>query len=256
MKFIQDVLHLLSRQWRITMRMPIFLVVSIVQPITWMLLFSQLFGKITMLGGFGGGSYVQFLAPGIAIMSALFGSGYAGMGLLNDIDRGVVDRFLATPVSRSALIVARVTHACMTVSIQGGVILCVAMILGARPRAHVLSFLAVLIAAALLGGGMAGISNAMAILTRRQETMFAVLNFTMLPMIYLSSMIMAKALMPKWIQTVSTYNPVDWAVTVARNGFEGKAFATFGWQLLALAGFTVFFAMLATRAFRRYRATM
>ncbi len=255
MKFIQDVLHLLSRQWRITMRMPIFLVVSIVQPITWMLLFSQLFGKITMLGGFGS-SYVQFLAPGIAIMSALFGSGYAGMGLLNDIDRGVVDRFLATPVSRSALIIARVLHACMTVSIQGGVILGVAMILGARPRAGVASFAAVLIAAALLGGGMAGISNAMAILTRRQETMFAVLNFTMLPMVYLSSMIMAKALMPKWIQTVSRYNPVDWAVTVARNGFEGKDFAVFGWQLLFLACFTTFFAIVATRAFRRYRATM
>src|SRR5580658_11174066 len=255
MKFIQDVLHLLSRQWRITMRMPIFLVVSIVQPITWMLLFSQLFGKITMLGGFGG-SYVQFLAPGIAIMSALFGSGYAGMGLLNDIDRGVVDRLLATPVARSALIIARVLHACMTVCIQGGIILGVAMILGARPHAGVAGFAAVLIAASLLGGGMAGISNAMAIITRRQEAMFAVLNFTMLPMVYLSSMIMAKALMPKWIQTVSTYNPVDWAVTVARNGFEGKEFATFGWQLLWLACFTVFFAMLATRAFRRYRATM
>jgi ABC-2 type transport system permease protein len=255
MKFIQDVLHLLARQWRITMRMPIFLVVSIVQPITWMLLFSQLFGKITMLGGFGS-SYVQFLAPGIAIMSALFGSGYAGMGLLNDIDRGVVDRLLATPVTRSALIVARVLHACMTVSVQGSVILGVAMILGARPKAGIASFGAVLLAAALLGGGMAGISNAMAIITRRQEAMFAVLNFTMLPMVYLSSMIMAKNLMPNWIRTVCRYNPVDWAVTVARNGFEGKEWASVGYHSLALAGFTVFFAMLATRAFRRYRASM
>ncbi len=253
MKFILDVFHLLMRQWRITLRMPIFLVVSIVQPITWMLLFSQLFGKITMLGAFGS-SYVQFLAPGIAIMSALFGSGYAGMGLLNDIDRGVVDRFLATPVTRSALIIARVTHACMTVGVQSCVILGVAMILGARPKAHIISFAAVIIAAALLGGGMAGLSNAMAILTRRQETMFAVLNFTMLPMIYLSSMIMAKQLMPPWIQTVCKYNPVDWAVTIARGGFEGNDW--FVWRLAALAGYTTFFGVMATVAFRRYRQTM
>jgi ABC-2 type transport system permease protein len=254
MKFFTDVLHLLGRQWRLTMRMPVFLVMSIVQPILWMLLFSQLFSK-AMSAGFGGG-YVQFLAPGIAIMSSLFGSSYAGMGLLNDIDRGVMDRMLATPVTRIAIILARVIHTGATTMIQSAVILVVALFLGARPKSA-LGFFTVLAAAALLGSGMGGISHCMAILTRKQEAMFAVMNFTTLPMIYLSSTIMNKALMPDWIRTVSRYNPVDWAVTIARNGFEGKVWTqTVGEHALALIAFTAMFSFLSTQAFKRYRATM
>ncbi len=212
MRFIQDVIHLLGRQTRLTMRMPVFLVMSIVQPIVWMVLFSQLFSK-AMSGfsaaGIGNAGYVQFLAPGIAIMSSLFGSGYAGMGLLNDIDRGVMDRMLATPVTRAAIILARIIHTGLTAGMQSTMILTVAMILGARPAGtRVVSFVTVLLAAGVMGAGMAGISNCMAILTRKQEAMFAVMNFTMLPMIYLSSTIMAKALMPTWIRNVCRFNPV------------------------------------------------
>src|SRR5947208_16422152 len=129
MKFLQDVIHLFGRQVRLTMRMPVFLFMSIVQPIVWMVLFSQLFSKA--VSGFSasgvGSSYVQFLAPGIAIMSSLFGSGYAGMGLLNDIDRGVMDRMLATPVTRVAIILSRVIHTGVTAMIQSTMILVVAM---------------------------------------------------------------------------------------------------------------------------------
>src|SRR5258708_2536347 len=168
MRFFADVFHLLGRQARLTMRMPVFLVMSIVQPIVWMLLFSQLFSK-AMSVGFGGG-YVQFLAPGIAIMSSLFGSGYAGMGLLADIDRGVMDRMLATPVTRIAIILARVIHTGATAMVQSSLILVVAMVLCARP-AGVGSFLTVLFAAGGLGAGMGGISHCMAMLTRKQEAM-------------------------------------------------------------------------------------
>src|SRR5947208_16225362 len=108
MDFLNDTWHLFVRLMRATMRMPVFVVISIVQPILWVLLFGQLFRSVTTIQGFGASSYVQFLAPGISIMTALFGAAYSGMGLLGDIDRGVLDRLLATPVSRGALIAARV----------------------------------------------------------------------------------------------------------------------------------------------------
>src|SRR5207302_8676806 len=125
--------------------------------------------------GFGPSGYVQFLAPGIAIMSALFGSGYAGMGLLNDIERGVLDRMLATPVTRFAIIMARVIHTGMTAMIQSAIILVVALVLGATP-AGVRAFLAVLPAAALSGSGMGGLSHCMATLTPRQDPRSAALR--------------------------------------------------------------------------------
>src|SRR5947207_14527555 len=118
----------------------------------------------------------------------------------------------------------------------------VALVLGARPHAGVTSFAAVVLASALLGAGMGGVSHCMAILTRKQEAMFAVMNFTMLPMIYLSSTIMNKGLMPNWIRGVSRYNPVDWAVVVARNGYEGKVWQqTVATHAVALILFTGLF---------------
>jgi hypothetical protein len=86
-----------------------------------MLLFGQLFSKVTTIEGFESGSYVQFLAPGISIMTALFGAAYSGMGILGDIDRGVLDRMLATPVSRGAVIAGRILHSAVQVIVQASI---------------------------------------------------------------------------------------------------------------------------------------
>jgi ABC-2 type transport system permease protein len=254
MNLARDVWHLFQRHVRNTRRMPAFLIVGIVQPVLWMALFSQLFGRITLLPGFEIGSYVQFLAPGIAVMSSLFGSGYAGIGLLVDLERGAMDRMLATPVSRVALIAARVLTTAVTVLLQGAIILAVAAGLGARPRRGALSVAMVLAAAALLGAGMGAFSNFVALLTRRQETLFALMNFTLLPLTFLSSMIMSRFLMPAWIRTAAEYNPVNWAVMAARNGFEGRDWAASAAYLTYLALFATAASALATLAFRRYRA--
>src|SRR5215218_8571417 len=110
MDFFRDTWYLFVRLLRATVRMPVFVIIWIVQPILWVLLFGQLFRSVTTIPGFGASSYVQFLAPGISIMTALFGAAYSGMGLLVDIDRGVLDRMLATPVSRGALLAAPSSH--------------------------------------------------------------------------------------------------------------------------------------------------
>src|SRR5258708_40196455 len=75
-----DLWHLFVRLVRASLRMPVFVVISIVQPIIWVLLFGQLFQAVTALPGFGARSYVQFLAAGSAVMTALFGGAYSGLG--------------------------------------------------------------------------------------------------------------------------------------------------------------------------------
>src|SRR3954471_5342673 len=223
MEFLRDTWHLFVRLIRATMRMPVFVIISIVQPVLWVLLFGQLFKSVTTIPGFGASSYVQFLAPGISIMTALFGAAYSGMGLLGDIDRGVLDRFLATPVSRGALIAGRILHAAIQVILQAAIILVVACLLGARPLGGMPGILTVFLAAALLGAAFASFSNALALLARRQELVIAVMNFVVLPTTFLSSMIMSRDLMPPWIRATSRFNPVNWAVTAARDGFEGRS---------------------------------
>lgn len=256
MEFIRDTWYLFVRLVQATRRMPVFLIISIVQPILWVLLFSQLFGAVTTIPGFESDSYVQFLAPGIAIMTALFSSAYSGMGLLGDIERGVLDRLLATPARRGALIAARILHSGVQVVLQASIILVVAAFLGARPRGGLLGLAVVLLAASLLSAGFAGLSNAIALLTRRQELVIAVMNFTVLPMTFLSSMIMSRNLMPGWILSISRFNPVNWAVVAARDGFEGQAGGEMALSLALLAATALLGGTLATRAFHRYQRAM
>ena len=87
-------------------------------------------------------------------------------------------------------------------------------------------------------------------------SVIAAMNFVVLPSTFLSSMIMSRNLMPGWIQGVSSFNPVNWAVTAARDGFEGRAPGEIALSLGLLAGFALVCALLATRSFSRYRKAM
>ena len=72
----------------------------------WLTLYGQLFKSVTDLGGFGTTSYITFLAPAIVVMNAFFGGTWSGMAMICDLDREVIPRFLATPVSRFAIVLA------------------------------------------------------------------------------------------------------------------------------------------------------
>ena len=86
-------------------RQPAFLVITLIQPMIWLLLFGELFSPVVEIPGFdgGGGSYLEFLTPGVVVMTALFSGGWAGTVYIEDMNRGVMDRLLASPVRRGAL---------------------------------------------------------------------------------------------------------------------------------------------------------
>ncbi len=97
--FVRDTWLVLVRLVRLTIRMPVWIVMAVVQPVIWVVLFGALFGSVAKLPGFDATSYIQYLAPGVAIMTALFGSAHSGLSMLGDVERGILDRMLATPVS-------------------------------------------------------------------------------------------------------------------------------------------------------------
>ena len=92
-------------------RQPWWIAVTLVQPMIWLLLFGALFQRCVDIPGFGSDSYIDFLAPGVVIMTAFFSRAGAAWRLLEDLDRGVMDRLLVTPVSRGSLIAGRVAQA-------------------------------------------------------------------------------------------------------------------------------------------------
>src|SRR6202012_6165777 len=95
------------------------------------LLFGALFKSVTDIPGFGSTNYIQFLAPGVVVMTAFFGAGWTGLPVIDDINRGVVDRFLVRPVRRSSLISGRLASSALTTAIQSLIIIVLALTPGA-----------------------------------------------------------------------------------------------------------------------------
>jgi ABC-2 type transport system permease protein len=257
MTTLRDTWFMIARQARNLMREPIWIVLLLVQPMVWLLLYGQLFKNVTRLGGFGTGSYVTFLAPAIVVMNAFFGATWSGMSMINDLDHKVVERFLATPASRFAIVLSQIVRSALTAAIQAVVILVVALALGVRVHTGALGWLVVILAAILVNSAFAGISQAIALLTRREATMIAVANFIGLPLLFLSTTMIARAQMPGWMQTAAKFNPVDWGVKAAREVvLPNTSWGSVGWYLLLLFALSAVTSACATWTFRAYQRSL
>jgi ABC-2 type transport system permease protein len=248
---------MVMRQTRNLMREPIWIALLLVQPMIWLLLYGQLFKNVTRLGGFGTASYVTFLAPAIVVMNAFFGATWSGMGMIADLDRKVVERFLATPASRLALVLSQIVRSALTAGIQAIVILVVALALGVHVHTGVIGWVVVILAAMLVNSAFAGLSQALALLTRREATMIAIANFIGLPLLFVSSTLLARAQMPGWMQTAAKFNPVDWGVKAAREVvLPDTDWASVSSHLLYLVVLSAVTAALATWTFRAYQRSL
>lgn len=245
------------RQGRNLMREPIWIVLLLVQPMVWLVLYGQLFKNVTRLGGFGTGSYVTFLAPAIVVMNAFFGATWSGMSMINDLDHKVVERFLATPASRFAIVLSQIVRSALTAAIQAVVILVVSLALGVRIHTGIAGWIVIIVAGILVNSAFAGISQAIALLTRREATMIAVANFIGLPLLFLSTTMIARPQMPHWMQIAAKFNPVDWGVRAAREVvLPGTNWGTVGWHLLLLLALSALTATWATSTFRAYQRSL
>ena len=246
--------YLLARHLRALARQPWYVAITLVQPIIWLLLFGALFARVADLPGFTAHSYLDWLAPGVAVMCALFSGGWSGMGVLDDLERGVMDRFLVSPVRRGALMNGRVGQQMVVSVIQSAVILALGAVAGAHYPGG-LGGLAVLAGcAALLAAGFASLSNALALLLRRRESIIAAVQFVVLPLTFLSTAFMPLELLPRWMQLAARWNPVAWAVQAGRTAASGAADwgPVLTWSA-CLAAFAAACVWLSVRAFRAYQ---
>jgi ABC-2 type transport system permease protein len=190
-------------------------------------------------------------------MNAFFGATWSGMSMINDLDHKVVERFLATPASRLSIVLSQIVRSAITAAIQAVIILLVSLALGVHIHTGLLGWIAIIAAAILVNSAFAGISQAIALLTRREATMIAVANFIGLPLLFLSSTMIAKAQMPHWMRVASRFNPVDWGVRSAREVvLPGTSWGVVGWHLLFLLGLTAVTTLWATSAFGSYQRSL
>lgn len=247
---------LTGRLLRTLWRTPVFVVVGLVQPAIWLLLFGQLFRAVVDLPGFGqdGGGFLRFLTPGVVMMTALFASAWAGTTYLQDIDRGVLDRLLTSPAGRGAMMGAAMAQQAVQTVVQSLILVGIALAAGARFPGGVAGVGVTVGAAVLLSLVFSALSNAVALLTRQQATLIALSQFTTLPLVFLSPAVMDLRLAPEWVRNVAAYNPVEWAVVAARQALLAHTEWGQVWARLGLLGAAVVGgSFLAARAFLIYR---
>lgn len=198
-----------------SVRTPMLVTASLVQPIIWLVLFSQTFKGLAdtpQFGDLGYTSYLTFLVPGMIVLSMLFTALQSGMGTVTDIDTGMMDKFLISPVRRLSIVLGRVAADAITMLIQGAIVLAVALLMGASVQSGWLGALELLGFATLFGVVWASLSNLIALRTRNSElTMVAGLLLT-LPALFLSPAFFPKPLQPGWLQAVAGWNPAAYVI--------------------------------------------
>lgn len=254
---IRQTWWLTHRQLKALVRQPGVLVITLIQPMVWLFLFGNLFRRVIELPGFGTGSYVDYLVPGVVVMNAVSANMWAGMGAIEEIERGTLNRFLTAPVSRAAIMNANVIVQALSTALQSTVIVLLGWAAGAHYPGGAAGPVALVVASILLGTVFSALSNVLGMTLRQRESIIGLSVFLLLPLTFLSTAFMAKTLMPGWMQAVASANPVNWALEATRGILTtsadwSTALAHGGW-LLILAALMVW---LSTLTFRSYQRTV
>lgn len=245
---------LTARQLRAFVRVPAFFVMNLVQPLIWLLLFGQLFRSVAEIPGFTGADYLTFLTPGIVMMMAMFGAAWTGAGYIQDMERGVMDRLLASPTRRGAMVVSTLVYQSVLTALQTAVLLAVAWVAGVRLAGGVPGAAVLVLAAVLLTVVFGALSDAVALTTRQHNALIGVSQLLSFPLMFLSSAIMDTSLSPSWVRAVARYNPFEWAVAAGRGAVSPDPdWTSVAIHLGALAAVGVLGVAAATAAFRSYQ---
>lgn len=243
-----------ARGIRALVRQPWYIAFTLLQPVVWLLLFGALFERVVPSPT---GDYLAYLTPGIVVMTALFSNGWAGMGFITDAERGVMDRLLVSPARRGSLISGSLLHQQVTTLVQTAIILGLGLATGARFPGGLPVTLAFVGCTVLLGAAFASYSNALALLLRTQESVIGAVNFVVLPLSFLSAMLVPAELLPGWIAGIARWNPVNWAVEVGREMLAADVdWALVGTRAAALAALAVVAGWASSRAFAAYQKSV
>jgi len=253
MKVIRESWLIFGSALRVTLRNPAWVVIAMFIPICYMLLFAPLLSNLVGMPGFPVGRAYNTFTPGLMLMMAIYGSGFAGMAMIARLREGVIERWRVTPVSRLAMMLGIVAVDLLNLLIQDLLLLGLGLLLGFRPDA---SGLLLLLALLLLGGLMtASCSYALALVLKNESSLSAMVNLFALPLLLLSGILLPLSLAPDILQQIAKANPFAYAVTAGRALVGGQLSDTAVIQAFAIFGIAAVLALFwATRSLRK--ATM
>ena len=254
---VTDTWWMTHRRLAALVRQPALLVITLAQPAVWLFLFGNLFRRVVELPGFGQASYLDYLVPGVVVMNAVSSSMWAGMGVVEEIDRGTLNRFLTTPVRRGALMNASVVEQGVSITVQSLLIVGLGALGGARYPGGAGGLAVLVVTSILVATCFGALSNALGMLARQRETIIGMSVFLLLPLTFLSSAFMAPALMPSWMRHLADANPVNWALLATRAVLTDRAdWSAAAGHTGALLVLAIALVWLSTLTFRTYQRSV
>jgi len=223
-------------RWIIKLRRkPIYLFFSLIQPLVWFLLFTQAFSAIGNIPDFeqitGTNNYITFFTAAVIIQTVASSALQSGIGMVNDLDSGYLDKMKVAPIRKSSILLGKVLSDGISILIQVGIIVALALIVGVNIATGVVGIALLLLLAMAFGIAWSGISLFVGLRTKSTETTLSVGLLTTFPLLFLSTAVMPKELLPNWVQTVAAVNPISYIA----NAIQGLIIRGFEWESIGNA---------------------
>ena len=219
-----------------------------ITPVLFVLMFTYIFG-----GAIAGstGEYLEFLLPGIMVMSVLFTTVYSGVALNTDVTKGVVDRFRSLPIPRSAPLLGAVLGDSVRYVVGAVVVVAVGLAVGFRPEAGVGGVVAAVALVVVFAFGLAWVFTTLGLLLRTPNAVMNAGFMGIFPLTFLSNVFVDPETLPGWLEAFVDVNPISHLVTASRGLMAGTATAgDIGFVLVSTAVLAGVFAPLTVRLYR------
>lgn len=261
---VSDTMVITRRNLVRVARLPQLLLFATIQPVMFLLLFNFVFGgAITQslppgVEGLIDGKYIIFLLPGLMVQISTFGAGQTAMGLTEDLNNGVIDRFRSLPMARSAVLGGRTLADLARNAFVMTLMILIAFLLGFRWQTNFFGFLAGFALVLLFSYALSWVMATIGLLVKNPEAAQSAVFLPVFPFVFASAVFLPTQTMPGWLQAFANNQPITVIANAMRGLMVGPELLlpgqTVGGQvLLSLVWITVIIAVFAPLAVRVYR---
>ena len=237
------------RHLRIVPRNPDLLIFATIQPIMFVLLFNYVFGgAIGAIPGYS--DYTQYLLPGVFAQTVLFGSAFTGIGVAEDMTKGIIDRLRSLPMFQPAVLIGRTVSDIVRNLFTFLVMLVVGLLIGFRFEGGVAAAVGATVLLLGFSYAFSWVQAWIGLSVKSVEAANSAGFIWMFPLTFVSSAFVSTETMPGWLQTIADWNPFTQLTNAARALYNGTDPGSALWiSILWAIGITVVFATLASRKY-------
>ncbi|MDE0027450.1 MAG: ABC transporter permease [Spirochaetaceae bacterium] len=258
---VKDTVVVVRRNLLRVVRLPQLLLFATVQPVMFLILFNYVFGGAVgrAIPAAAGGQYLNWLLPGLLLQMAAFGATQTSMGLIEDLSKGVIDRFRSLPMARSAVLAGRTVADLVRNVFVIALMIVLAYLLGFRPQTSLVPFAGGLLVALTFAFALSWVMACIGLAVKNSEAAQSAAFIPIFPLVFASSVFVPTETLPGWLRLFADHQPVTRTANAVRSlilgegalapsqTIAGEVTAAVLWSL----GILVLAAPLAVRLYRR-----